>query len=164
MTTIIPQHMTAELNGEFVVFLIGMRINKPWRVDQWLPVAQAMPRMLRELAQNSDLGCLAIEGGFPTLIQYWRSFEHLEAYAKSRDHAHLPAWAAFNRRIRQSRGAVGIWHETYKIAPGHHESIYYAMPAMGLGRAGRLVPVARGKASARQRLDAGVQPALAELR
>jgi Monooxygenase af470-like len=34
---------TARVDGEFVVFLIGMRINRPWKVRQWLPVARAMP-------------------------------------------------------------------------------------------------------------------------
>lgn len=157
MSGVIRQHMTAEIEGGFVVFLLGMRINQPWRVEQWLPVARAMPRMLRELAARPELGCLATSGGFPTVIQYWRSFEQLEAYAKSREHAHLPAWADFNRRLRRGGGAVGIWHETFLVAPGAHESIYYAMPPSGLGRAGRLVPVARGGASARERLGAAAR-------
>jgi hypothetical protein len=29
--------MAAEMDGEFVVFLIGMRINKPWKLHKWLP-------------------------------------------------------------------------------------------------------------------------------
>lgn len=154
MSKVINEKVMAEIDGEFVVFLIGMRINKPWRIDQWLPVVLAMPPMLRELAANPELGCLASEGGFPTLIQYWRSFEQLEAYAKSRNHSHLPAWATFNRRIKQSVGAVGIWHETYTVASGAYEAIYFGMPAHGLGRAGRLIPVVRGKDSARERLGA----------
>jgi len=157
VSDVIYQHMTAELEGPFVVFLLGMRINRPWRVDQWLPVARAMPRMLRELEAQPELGCLATSGGFPTLIQYWRSFEHLEAYAQSRAHAHLPAWAEFNRRIRRGGGAVGIWHETFLVAAGAHESIYYAMPPSGLGRAGRLVPVAHRGMGARERLGAAAR-------
>jgi hypothetical protein len=47
--------MTAEIEGEFVVFLIGARINKPWTIHK-LPVALAMPRMLKELAANKDSG------------------------------------------------------------------------------------------------------------
>ncbi len=27
------ERLTANLEGDFVVFLIGMRINRPWRVD-----------------------------------------------------------------------------------------------------------------------------------
>ena len=30
MARVIPTRMTAEIKGDFVVFLIGMRINKPW--------------------------------------------------------------------------------------------------------------------------------------
>jgi hypothetical protein len=30
MAIIFPQRMTAEMDGDFVVFLIGMRVNKPW--------------------------------------------------------------------------------------------------------------------------------------
>ena len=43
------ERLTANLEGDFVVFLIGMRINRPLRVDRWMPVAAAMPRMLKEL-------------------------------------------------------------------------------------------------------------------
>jgi hypothetical protein len=42
--------MTAEIDGNFVVLLIGMRINKPWKIHKWLPVFLAMPPMLKELA------------------------------------------------------------------------------------------------------------------
>lgn len=32
MAKIIDKRMCAEIDGEFVVFLIGARINKPWKV------------------------------------------------------------------------------------------------------------------------------------
>jgi hypothetical protein len=31
------------------------------------------------------------------IVQYWRSFEHLEAYARDADQQHWPAWVDFNR-------------------------------------------------------------------
>jgi Domain of unknown function (DUF4188) len=34
-----------------------------------------------------------------------------------------PASIAFNKRMARSRGDVGIWHETYKIAAGQYEAI-----------------------------------------
>ena len=49
MAKTINQRMTVKLEGDFVVFLIGMRVNKFWKVNKWLPVARAMPRMLDEL-------------------------------------------------------------------------------------------------------------------
>lgn len=152
MAKVFPQRMAAELEGEFVVFLIGMRVNKPWKVHQWLPVFLAMPRMLKELAADPTSGFLSYEQSLTTIIQYWRSFEHLEAYARDKDRAHWPAWVDFNRRIGRSRGDVGIWHETYRIAPGQYEAIYSGMPARGLGKVGRLVPAAGRRESARGRI------------
>ena len=48
MAQINKERMTAETNEEFVVFLIGMRINKPWKIHKWLPVFLAMPKMINE--------------------------------------------------------------------------------------------------------------------
>jgi hypothetical protein len=74
--------MTAEMDGDFVVFLIGMRINRPWKVHKWLPVMIAMPRMLKELYAHPELGFLGHTGTLGTIMQYWRSFEALDAYAR----------------------------------------------------------------------------------
>ncbi|HET7540274.1 MAG TPA: DUF4188 domain-containing protein [Polyangiaceae bacterium] len=120
-----------------VVFLIGMRVNRWWKVRQWLRTALAMPRMLRELAQHPELGMLGGESWFgrtTILVSYWKSADHLFAYAKQRDADHLPAWRAFNKHIG-TNGDVGIWHETYAVQPGACESIYVNMPAFGLGKA-----------------------------
>jgi len=155
MAEIIRKRMCAELEGGFVVFLIGARINKPLKVWKWLPVATAMPRMLAELARQPELGLLHARNlfSFPDaiVIQYWRSFEHLEAYAKSRDLAHLPAWQAFNKAVGLN-GDVGIWHETYVVQPGQYETIYNNMPPFGLGMAGKLVDAVGARQMARQRM------------
>jgi hypothetical protein len=151
MTQIIPERMTSEIEGDFVVFLIGMRINKVWKIHQWLPVFLAMPRMIKELEADSTSGFLGAVMGLPVMVQYWRSFEALEAYARNRDKEHWPAWMEFNRRVGKSRGDVGIWHETYKIRSGEYEAIYSGMPPFGLGKAGHLVPVSVSKDSARSR-------------
>ncbi|PYE48655.1 DUF4188 domain-containing protein [Deinococcus yavapaiensis] len=144
--------MTAELDGDFVVFLIGMQINRPWRVQAWLPVLLAMPRMLRELQEQPQLGCLASWNTGFTVVQYWRSTEHLMAYARARDHQHLPAWQAFNRRARRAAGDVGIWHETFRVQAGAYETVYVGTGPRGLGRAGNLHPATHGRATAEGRL------------
>ena len=151
------QRLTAKLEGEFVVFLIGMRINQPLAIHKWLPVVSAMPRMLRELHQQPELGFLHAEMWFARttlMVQYWRSMDQLLAYAKNRSAEHLPAWRAFNKSVG-THGSVGIWHETYRASAGSHESIYVNMPAFGLGRAGSLVPVSGLRESAAGRLDPG---------
>jgi Domain of unknown function (DUF4188) len=153
---IIAQRMTAEIDGDFVVFLIGMRINKLWKIPTWWPVLRAMRPMLKELDANPTLGCLGYTFGWPVIVQYWRSFDHLESYAKSRDRLHLPAWQKFNKAVGQARGNVGIWHETYKIGAGSYETIYSGMPPFGLGKAGRLVPASGPRETARQRMTSSL--------
>lgn len=146
--------MTAELDGEFAVFLIGMRINKPWKIHKWLPVVQAMPRMIKELATTPDAGYLSSElwfGRTTIMLQYWRSSEQLLAYAKNRDAAHLPAWKAFNQSVGTD-GDVGIWHETYVASAGTFENVYVNMPPFGLGKAGNLLPATGRRQHAADRL------------
>ena len=152
MPSTIPQRMSAEIDGDFVVFVIAMRINKPWKPHKWLPVFLAMPKMLNELRARPDSGFLGSVSAGLMVVQYWRSFEHLERYARSHDHLHWPAWVAFNRRMAATRGDVGIWHETYCVRAGEYEAIYSGMPPIGLGAAGRLVAAAGRKESARGRL------------
>ncbi|MEC7290601.1 MAG: DUF4188 domain-containing protein, partial [Pseudomonadota bacterium] len=96
MPKIVPGRMTAAIEGDFVLFLIGMRIHKLWKVWKWLPVFASMPRMLAELQKNPELGLLHTKTFFslrsPYLVQYWRSFEDLHAYSVDRNLEHLPAW------------------------------------------------------------------------
>jgi len=148
--------MTAKMEGEFCVFLIGMRINRPLKIHKWLPVVMAMPRMLRELETHKELGFLGSHLWFGRTIislQYWRSAAHLMDYATNKNMQHSPAWAAFTRSVGDS-GDVGIWHETYVIAQGSCESIYHNMPAFGLGSVGTLVPATGHYQHAKERLQA----------
>jgi fumigallin biosynthesis monooxygenase-like protein len=155
MAQVISDRMTAQIEGDFVVFLIGMRINKPWKLHKWLPVFLAMPPMLKELDAHPESGCLGYVNSLGVIVQYWRSFDHLEAYARSRDHKHWPAWVGFNKRIGNSRGDVGIWHETYQVRAGEYETVYSGMPPYGLGVAGKLVPASGRHESARGRIHRG---------
>ncbi len=142
MKNIRAERVTAEIDSEIIVFLIGMRINRLWNVHKWLPVIRAMGRMLREVKANSGSGFLGVEqwiGNPSIMVQYWRSFDHLENYATDKIQAHRPAWAAFNRVVG-SNGDVGIWHETYRIRPGDYECVYTNMPLFGLAKATRAVP------------------------
>lgn len=136
---------------EFVVFLIGMRVNKWWKIHKWLPVAMSMPRMLKELKSNPDLGLLGMGSARTMFIQYWESFEKLEKFARSRDNTHMPAWKNFMKNVG-SNGDVGIWHETYKITNGNYECIYGNMPLFGLGKVGKVVPVGKATEGAADRI------------
>ena len=157
MTQPIKERMTVVNEQELVVFLIGMRVNKVWKVQKWVPVVTAMARMLTELHEHPEMGFLGVETtlNFPTtlMVQYWRSFEDLAVYAGNRNAVHLPAWREFNRQVG-SNGDVGIWHETYRIPAGHYEAVYNNMPEFGLGKILPLVPAIGQRESARARMTA----------
>jgi hypothetical protein len=140
MAKVIGSRMSAEMEGEFVVFLIGMRVNKLWKLHKWLPVFLVMPKILKELEAHPEPGCLGQSGLGRVIVQYWRSFEHLGAYARTTDKQHWPVWVDFNRRVGSSRSDVGIWHETYTVKPGHHEAVYTGMPRMASVRWANWLP------------------------
>ena len=161
MVELIRERVCAEREGGVVVFLIGMRINrlgKPWR---WLPVMMAMPRMLRELAAHPELGMLSASsylGGRDFLVvQYWKSAEHLQRYARGTTQAHLPAWRRFNAEIGTG-GDVGIWHETHVVPAGHSEALYVNMPRHGLGLSGELHAAVGERSTAAKRLAGMTRP------
>ncbi len=137
-----PGRLSVEIEGDFVVFLIGMRINKWWKVHKWLPLILGMLRMQKVLTQHPERGCLAFHnwyGRTTMCVQYWRSFEDLERFARDKSLPHLQPWRDFNRAVRDS-GDVGIYHETYKAGPGTFEAFYGNMPPFGLARAGMNAP------------------------
>jgi hypothetical protein len=148
---------TAQIDGDFVVFLIGARVNsklQALRSFADLGGRRGMQHMLKYLTEHPDKGLLGYETCGLTIIQYWRSFDHLEAFARDESDPHLAAWRNYWKRVGRS-GRTGIWHETYLVRAGEYEAIYGNMPVRGLGKASTLVPVSEDR-SARQRLRAVV--------
>ena len=118
MSKVIPGRFTADIEGPFVVFIIGMRVNKFFAFRKWIATAMAMGPMIRTLYEHPEKGFLGAQTfvywrGVAT-VQYWRSFEDLERFARDRDDAHLAAWKQFNKSIG-SDGSVGIWHESFLV-------------------------------------------------
>jgi len=161
---VMPGRYTAEIDEPFVVFLIGMRINKLFAFREWIPVARAMGPMLSTLYQHPEKGFLGGEFFWnlhgPVLIQYWRSFEDLEKFARDKSDPHLGAWRQFNKAIG-SDGSVGIWHETYLVEPGKYEAVYGNMPVFGLASATNHVSAVGRRETARRRLGGENEPAVA---
>ncbi len=155
--TVQPGRFSASIDGDFVVFVIGMRVNKLWKLHKWIPVSRAMGPMIAELMSHPEKGLLGVRtswaGRTITLIQYWRTFEQLEHFARDKDDPHLQAWRDFNAKVGTS-GDVGVYHETYKVPAGAYECIYSNMPVMGLAAANGAehVPVSRRGEAARERL------------
>lgn len=161
MAKVFSDKFTANYDGPLAVFLIGMRINKPWKVHKWLPTAMAMPKMIAELEADSAHGFLGAERVFaspvaPILIQYWTSFDALEAYARNKNASHVPAWGKFMTKVGLD-GDVGIWHETYEVS--RWECVYGNMPRFGLAAATEHVPVVKGQTgTARERFKSRERP------
>lgn len=89
MSSVFPGRYTAQTDDLCVVFLLGMCVNNFWAVSQWLPVAQAMPPMLKTLWQHPEEGFIGGDNFFrlfplTTLMLFdWRSFEDLERFVRS---------------------------------------------------------------------------------
>ncbi len=163
MSAVIPGRFTADTDQPFVVFLIGMRVNRFAEFRKWTGVARTMPPMIEELMAHPEKGCLGAESFFRVwplttiLVSYWRSFEDLERFARGKDDPHLAAWREFNKRVGQD-GTVGIWHETFLVPARQYEAIYANMPLFGLAKATAHVPASGRRETARRRLGGENEP------
>lgn len=163
MPRIFPGRFTAKFDQPFVIFLIGMRINQLWAFHKWVPVASAMPRMLQLLAGNPAKGLLGVHTWMRwrevLAVQYWRSFEDLENFARRPSEPHLQVWKDFNQRVG-SDGSVGIWHETYMVNARQYECVYANMPLFGLAAATSQVAAVGNRETARLRMGGQSEPAV----
>ena len=157
-SNIYPGRYTAEIDEPFVVFLIGSHVGSLRNLMKARWLGQAMNEMLDVLSTDSQKGFLGGESFFrfwpftSILVSYWRSYEDLERFAHDKNDPHLEPWRRFNREIG-SDVSIGIWHETYVVQAGQYETMYGNMPAFGLAKASRHVPVTGRLDTARQRLD-----------
>ena len=164
MSPLFPGRYSAQIDGSFVVFLIGMRINRLLAVHKWLPVARAMGPMVEHLLAHKELGLLGYRQHLanplqPMVVQYWRSFEQLEHFARDPALNHLEPWKRFNRAVGAD-GSVGIWHETYQVQAGQYECVYGNMPPFGLAVAGQHLPAVGKRETARRRMGLQGEPAV----
>jgi hypothetical protein len=164
MSKVIPGRFTAQTDQPFVVFIIGMRVNRFFAFNKWIPTARAMGPMLQTLYTHPEKGFLGAETFvyWPgvALVQYWRSFEDLEKFARNASEPHLKPWQRFNKAVGTD-GSVGIWHETYEVQTGAYECVYGNMPIFGLAKATKHVPAQGGLVTARRRMQRGAnEPAV----
>jgi hypothetical protein len=61
-------------------------------------------------------------------ISYWRSLEHLQAFAQAEAHQ-----KGLNWYMKGKHPSVGIMHETYVVPAGNWETIYHNFVPFGLG-------------------------------
>ena len=148
----INRRIAASIEGDFVVFIIGARLNRWWKLPRYFWFLATMPKMIAELDARPESGFLGWERvGLTTNVQYWRSFEQLIAYSRNRDQTHYPYWVKFNKEVG-SNGDIGIWHETFLVRAGQYECIYNNMPLRGLAKAAKHVDAVHQAATAAGRL------------
>jgi Domain of unknown function (DUF4188) len=159
MAKALPGRHRASIDGDFVVFLIGARpdLKHPIRTFRDLGGRRGMGHMLKYLTQHPEKGLLGYEMGLPVIVQYWRSFEHLERFARDQDDPHSVAWRTYWKRVGKE-GRSGIWHETYLVRAGEYEAVYANMPPFGLAKAGRIEPLG-AESRARTRIKEGAAEA-----
>ena len=152
---------TGRSEESFVVLIIGFRINKFRALARWMWTGASMGPMIKELETNPAKGYLGGETFLywrgVAFVQYWRSFDALEAYGRERGGLHATTWGQYNKRIGND-GSVGIWHETYLIEPNKSEAVYGNMPRFGLGAVMDHVPATGKLETARQRLGGKNEP------
>ena len=154
MAKVFTGRYSADVEGDFVVFLIGMRINKPWDVRGWWHTfvvdapddqgARGEPRA------RPDLGAPGWFGG-PAVVQYWRSLRAARPLRAQRGPAATsPRGRSGTRpRGRPARSASGT--RPTRCARASTRSIYGNMPRHGLATATAHVPVtAKGRSAARR--------------
>jgi hypothetical protein len=93
------------------------------------------------------------------VLQYWRSFDDLERFARNPADPHLGPWRRYNRAVG-SAASAGVWHETYQVGAGQYEAVYANMPVFGLAAASAHVPAVGRRETARGRPGGEAEPAV----
>ncbi|WP_434530111.1 DUF4188 domain-containing protein (plasmid) [Haloarcula sp. NS06] len=145
MDAIIPERMAAEIDGECVIYINGMRLNKLRALPKYLHAGLEAGRMFKRLEADPDSGFLGYLPAYMGLrsgaaIQYWRSLEDIRRFARDPDGPHIPAWKWYNEEIGNN-GELGFWAELYVVKDGSFETFYRNVPPTGLGEHGTLVPM-----------------------
>lgn len=156
---VVPGKFTVDLDGDFVVFIIGFYLDPPrwwWRLPVFVKAGAAMAAIKKELREHPEFGCLLVEhteqlGMFnpSTLIQIWRSYDDLAAYARTRMGKHLGTWMMWDSKAQGFKDGeipgVGIFHESYLVKAKQYEAVYRNTPRIGLAKIGTIVSASEGR-------------------
>ena len=145
----------ARRDEPFAIFVFGMRLNRLRGLPRFLWGLRVLRRVLRDLNAHPEHGYLTgrVYRAGRTLIavQYWESFDALDAWARDHRLPHRKPWQQYLREALDD-GAMGLWHETYLASPGSWEGVYLNMPPWGLAAGVEAVELQATKGSARERL------------
>jgi hypothetical protein len=146
MDTIDEKRMVAKMDGGFVIYINGMRLNKLRAIHRWAIAGRKLANMFDRLEADPDSGFLGYQPAFMGLrtgaaIQYWRSLEDLKRFASDPNDLHVPAWKWYNEEV-DSGGGVGFWAELYVIGDDDYETFFRNMHHFyGLGKTADTIPM-----------------------
>ncbi|KAL8801252.1 MAG: hypothetical protein Q9182_004601 [Xanthomendoza sp. 2 TL-2023] len=83
-------------------------------------------------------------------ISYWKSIEHLHAFANGP--AHRQGWNWWMAEARKQYPHLGIMHETYEAPYGRWENIYEGFVPIGMGDLSKKVVASDGSEKSEPRL------------
>lgn len=151
---------TANIEGSFCVFLIGVILNGHIPNKEMDNMKRAFDDMVKELESDPEkFGYLGghgyssqnirVDGAMA--VQYWRTQEQLMAYARNGMRKHIPAmnWSS---KVVKASDHIGFWHESFHVEDGAYECIYVNCPQMLLGKASSVIPAVGTRRTARGRL------------
>ncbi|MCJ1403430.1 hypothetical protein MMC11_006653 [Xylographa trunciseda] len=149
-----------------VLFILGARSNHPLgrSAPEFQELAVHFHAMWKEAEENRELYGLAnpsvrnrlnqsylfidlgktfplmsteqASGNILVTLSYWKSIEHLHAFA--RGPAHRRGWDWMNKKVDKSP-TIGIMHETYSTPYRHWENVYANMTPFGFAQTKHLV-------------------------
>lgn len=136
--------MVADVDGDLVVYINGMRLNRLRAVREWFVAGRKLAAMFERLEADPDSGFLGYQPAFMGLrtgaaIQYWRSLTDLKRFANDPDGPHVPAWRWYEDEVDEG-GGVGLWAELYVVEAGSYETFFRNVRDVGLGRVVGVVP------------------------
>lgn len=136
--------MVADVDGDLVVYVNGMRLNRLRAVREWFLAGRKLAAMFERLEADPDSGFLGYQPAFVGLrtgaaIQYWRSLDDLLRFARDPDGPHVPAWTWYEDEVDEG-GGVGFWAELYVVEAGSYETFFRNVTDVGLGRVVGVVP------------------------
>lgn len=164
MAKVAPGRFTAQIDGPFVVFRLGIRVNRFFSFWKWIPTLLAIVPTLRSLLRSPAPGLLGAFSIFYLsagmgVVQYWRSLDDLKSFARSKESPYMELWRRYNASVG-SDGSVGIWYEMFLVEAARYEVVYDNMPVSGLAAASTHVPAVGRRETARRRLGGESEPAV----
>ena len=163
-TQVFPGRFTAQIDGPFVVFRLGIRVNRFFSFWKWVPTLRALLPVLNTLLRTTAPGHLEsfsisyLSAG-RGIVQYWRSLDDLEEFAQSDDSPFHELWRRYYRSPGVD-GSVGLWYEAFLVEANRYESVYDNMPVAGLAVASHHLPAVGRRETARRRLGGEGEPGL----